>query len=104
MPGPVDRDIETTFTDEQGKCLISRSAVSEVTETLWEEYLAFSKRDLSGFEVAYIFLDAVYEPMRMFKGPKEGILCAWAILVTGRKCCCTWIWATRKATAAGLIS
>jgi len=65
--------------------LISRSAVSEVTETLWEEYLAFSKRDLSGFEVAYIFLDAVYEPMRMFKGPKEGILCAWAILVTGEK-------------------
>jgi transposase-like protein len=83
--GLSTRDIETTFTDEQGKCLISKSAVSEVTETLWEEYLAFSERDLSGFEVVYIFLDAVYEPMRLFKGPKEGILCAWAILVTGEK-------------------
>lgn len=65
--------------------MISKSAVSEVTESLWEEYVAFTKRDLSGFEVAYIFLDAVYEPMRMFKGPKEGILCAWAILVSGEK-------------------
>jgi len=83
--GLSTRDIEATFTDEQGKCLISKSAVSEVTETLWEEYLAFCKRDLSGFDAAYIFLDAVYEPMRMFKGPKEGILCAWAILVTGEK-------------------
>ena len=83
--GLSTRDIEATFTDEQGNCLISKSAVSEVTETLWEDYLAFSERDLSGFEVAYIFLDAVYEPMRMFKGRKEGILCAWTILVSGEK-------------------
>lgn len=83
--GLSTRDIEATFTDEHGNCLISKSAVSEVTETLWEEYEAFTKRDLSGFEVAYIFLDAVFEPMRMFKGPKEGILCAWAILVSGEK-------------------
>jgi putative transposase len=83
--GLSTRDIEATFTDEQGNCLISKSAVSEVTETLWEEYEAFTRRDLSGFEVAYIFLDAVFEPMRMFKSPKEGILCAWAILVSGEK-------------------
>ncbi len=83
--GLSTRDIEATFTDETGNCLISKSAVSEVTETLWEEYEAFTKRDLSGFDVAYIFLDAVYEPMRMFKGPKEGILCAWAILDSGEK-------------------
>jgi putative transposase len=63
--GLSTRDIEATFTDEQGNCLISKSAVSEVTETLWEDYLAPSERDLSGFEVAYIFLDAVYETMRL---------------------------------------
>lgn len=83
--GLSTRDIEATFTDEKGNCLISKSAVSEVTETLWEEYEAFTKRDLSGFDVAYIFLDAVFEPMRMFKSPKEGILCAWAILASGEK-------------------
>lgn len=83
--GLSTRDIEETFTDETGHCLISKSAVSEVTETLWDEYLAFTKRDLSTFNVAYLFLDAVYEPMRLFRGQKEGILCAWAILTTGEK-------------------
>lgn len=83
--GLSTRDIEETFTDQEGRCLISKSAVSEVTETLWEEYTAFTRRDLSGFDVAYIFLDAVYEPMRLFRGSREGILCAWAILATGEK-------------------
>ena len=83
--GLSTRDIEETFTDEEGRCLISKSAVSEVTDALWEEYEAFTKRDLSVFDIAYLFLDAVYEPMRLFKNPKEGILCAWAILVTGEK-------------------
>ena len=83
--GLSTRDIEDTFTDSSGRCLISKSAVSQITDNLWEEYLAFTQRDLSGFDVAYLFLDAVYEPMRLFKGPKEGILCAWAILATGEK-------------------
>lgn len=83
--GLSTRDIEETFTDEDGHCLISKSAVSELTETLWEDYLAFTKRDLSGFQVAYLFLDAVYEPMRLLGNQKEGILCAWAILTTGQK-------------------
>ncbi len=83
--GLSTRDIEETFTDEDGSCLISKSAVSEVSDTLWEEYEAFTKRDLSGFDIAYLFLDAVYEPIRLFRGPKEGILCAWAILTTLRE-------------------
>ncbi len=83
--GLSTRDIEETFTDKQGRCLLSKSAVSQVTETLWEEYTAFTRRDLSGFDIAYLFLDAVYEPMRLFRGAKEGILCAWAILATGEK-------------------
>ena len=86
VTGIIVRDIEATFTDDDGRCLISKSAVSEIAETLWEDYIAFSQKVLSCFEVAYIFLDAVYEPMRMYnKGRKEGILCAWAILVSGEK-------------------
>ncbi len=83
--GLSTRDIEDTFTDSSGECLISKSAVSQVTDTLWDEYLTFSQRDLSDFTVIYLFLDAVYEPMRLFKSPKEGILCAWGILATGEK-------------------
>ena len=52
---------------------------------LWEEYEAFAKRDLSGFEVEYLFLDAVYESLREQGGGKEGVMCAWAICADGRK-------------------
>ena len=83
--GLSTRDIEDIFTDSSGHCLISRTGVSRLTEVLWEEYEAFARRDLSGFDVAYLFLDAVYEPMRRQGRAKEGILCAWAILTTGEK-------------------
>jgi transposase-like protein len=68
-----------------GDRLLSRTAVSQVTEVLWDEYEAFAERDLSGFEVAYLFLDAVYESLRQQGGGKEGVLCAWAICADGRK-------------------
>lgn len=47
-----------------GQCLLSRNAVSELTESLWEEYQAFCERDLSGFEILYLLVDAIYEPLR----------------------------------------
>jgi putative transposase len=65
--------------------LLSRTAVSELTDSLWQEYEAFSQRDLSGFEVEYMFLDAVYESLRQQGGGKEGVLCAWAICADGRR-------------------
>jgi hypothetical protein len=37
------------------------TAVSEVTEKLWAEYEAFCARDLSEFEVLYLFVDGVAE-------------------------------------------
>lgn len=39
---------------------------------------------LSGIEVEYLFLDAVYESLRRY-GAKEGILAAWCITTDGRK-------------------
>ena len=59
------RDIEAAFTDENGVCLLSRTGVSEVSEALWEEYEAFQQRDLSDLSVLYVFLDGLYEPLRM---------------------------------------
>jgi mutator family transposase len=51
------RDIEALFADERGRSLLSRTAVSEITERLWAEYEAFASRDLSEFEVVYLFVD-----------------------------------------------
>jgi len=63
--------------------------VSEMTKALWKEYQAFCERDLSGFDVIYLFLDAVYESMRLNRGPKEGILVAWGL--PGRDIGCFFI-------------
>ena len=63
--GLSTRDIEAAFTDGNGECLLSRTGVSEATEALWEEYEAFQQRDLSDTPVLYMFLDGLYEPLRM---------------------------------------
>jgi putative transposase len=83
--GLSTRDIEDALEEATGDRLLSRTAVSQITEVLWDEYEAFAERDLSGFEVEYLFLDAVYESLRQQGGGKEGILSAWAVCADGRK-------------------
>ena len=83
--GLSTRDIEDALEEATGDRLLSRTAVSQITEVLWDEYEAFAERDLSGFEVEYLFLDAVYESLRQQGGGKEGVMCAWAICADGRK-------------------
>jgi transposase-like protein len=84
--GLSTRDIEETLRDrETGKLLLSKDAVSELTEELWEEYERFCERDLSGYDVVYLFVDAVYESLRQQAGLKEAILCSWAITSGGHK-------------------
>jgi transposase-like protein len=57
--GLSTRDIEAVFADADGRSLLSRTAVSEITERLWAEYEAFASRDLSEFAVTYLFVDSV---------------------------------------------
>lgn len=82
--GLSTRDIEAAFTDDAGNKLLSRSAVSDITEVLWQQYEAFATRDLAGHEIAYLFLDGVAE--RLNPGDRrEAVLCAWGIDVEGNK-------------------
>jgi putative transposase len=84
--GLSTRDIEEALRDrETGEALLSKDAVSELTEELWKEYERFGERDLSGFDVVYLFVDAVYESLRQMAGIKEAILCCWAITSGGHK-------------------
>jgi putative transposase len=78
------RDVEDALQDATGDPLLSRTAVSELSETLWEDYQAFCERDRSSFAVEYVFVDAVYEGLRQW-GCSQGLLCAWAICQDGRK-------------------
>jgi transposase-like protein len=65
--------------------LLSKSSVSQVTEVLWEQYEAFTKRDLSGFDVVYLFADAVYESLKQQACCTQAVLVSWRILRDGSK-------------------
>jgi len=84
--GLSTRDIEEALKDkESGKKILSKDGVSELTEELWEEYERFCERDLSGYDVVYLFCDAVYESLREMAGVKEAVLCTWGITSSGHK-------------------
>jgi transposase-like protein len=84
--GLSTRDVEDAFRDPYtGELLLSRSAVSEITDSLWEDYQQFCQRDLSQFPVEYLFVDAIYESLRRQGNVKEALLCAWGICRDGRK-------------------
>ena len=82
--GLSQRDIEETLERALGQFVVSKSTISTMTDTLVEEYEAFRQRDLSGYDVAYLFIDTVYEPLRRW-GSKTGVLCVWGICEDGRK-------------------
>ena len=72
------RDTEDAFKDESGRLLLSKTAVSELGERLWEDYQAFARRDLSEYEIVYLFVDGIAERLRP-GGKREPVLAAWAI-------------------------
>ena len=72
--GLSTRDIEDAFTDEHGRRLLSRAAVSEITERLWTEYEGFSRRDLSEHGIVYLFVDGIAERLRPGQGKGVGLL------------------------------
>ncbi len=82
--GLSTRDIEDCFRGPDGELLISRTAVSEITDRLWEDYQAFCARDLSGIDVVYLFVDAIFESLRRY-GAKEAVLACWCITTSGHK-------------------
>lgn len=82
--GLSTRDIEALFADETGGSLLSRTAVSEITERLWAEYQAFASRDLGEFALVYLFVDGIAERLHLGQ-PREAVLAAWGITAEGGK-------------------
>ncbi len=58
------RDMEDAFRDEEGRLLLSRTAVSEIGERLWADYQEFAGRDLCEYDVDYLFVDGIAEHIR----------------------------------------
>ncbi len=87
------------FADETGKSLLSRSAVSAVTERLWAEYEAFAGRDLAEFDLVYLFVDGIVERLHLGQ-PREAGPAAWGILANGQKALLHLAPGTKEDTAS----
>jgi transposase-like protein len=82
------RDIEDLLkqlSDDGQTMLLSKSSVSEVTEVLWQAYESFTKRELSSFDVVYLFADAVHESLKQQANCSQAVLVTWGILRDGSK-------------------
>src|SRR5579872_4561750 len=80
----LGRDIEAAFTDGNGQSLLSKSAVSQITERLWADYQSFAGRELGEHRLIYLFLDGIAERLHLGQ-PREAVLAAWGITAGGEK-------------------
>src|SRR5262245_35310005 len=78
------RDIEDAFRDENGRLLLSKAAVSQLGERLWEDYQTFAERDLGEYEIMYLFIDGIAERLRP-GAKREPVLAAWGFTIEGRR-------------------
>jgi len=83
--GLSTRDIENLFKNTFGKTILSKSGVSEISETLSINFNIWRSRSLEDLNIVYLFLDGIYFALRQGTDEKEGILCAYGITEEGRK-------------------
>jgi transposase-like protein len=77
------RDIES-LCQKAGLGTLSKSTASRICEELRERFEQFKRRDLYQLQLAALFLDAVFLPVRP-DGPKEGVLVAWGFTEDGER-------------------
>jgi len=82
--GLSTRDVEAALAEALGTdATVSKSSVSRVCGQVADELEAWARRDLSGVELDYLFLDAsVFRMHDSVRG--EPILAAWGITTSGR--------------------
>lgn len=76
------RDIEDAFRADDGRLLLSRTAVSELGEQLWRDCQDFAARDLSEHEIVHLFVDGIAERIRPGQR-REPVMAAWGFTATG---------------------
>jgi transposase-like protein len=79
------RDIERTFKDVFQCKGISKSTVSRINERLGEDLEKFQRRNLSQYEIIYLYLDGTYVRYRVQSEHKEPVLAAYGITSSGKR-------------------
>ena len=77
------RDIES-LCETAGLGKLSKTTAQRICEELRERFEQFKRRDLYQVQVAALFLDAVFLPVRP-NGPTEGVLVAWGFTEQGER-------------------
>lgn len=79
------RDLEATLEEALGpEARLSKSTASRICASIKDEFAAWVRRDLSGIELEYLYLDA--SCFRMHPGARaEPLLAAWGITTEGKK-------------------
>jgi putative transposase len=77
------RDIES-LCEKAGLGKLSKTTAQRICTELRERFEAFKRRDLYEVQLAALFLDAVFLPVRP-DGPKEGVLVAWGFTEEGER-------------------
>jgi putative transposase len=77
------RDVES-LCEKAGLGKLSKSTASRICSELRERFEAFKRRSLYEINLAALFLDAVFLPVRP-DGPKEGVLVAWGFTEQGER-------------------
>ena len=85
VKGLSQRDIERALGENLEIDNVSRSVVSRLSKKIYSDFDQWRKRDLSGYKLLYLFLDAHYLALRQGTDKKEGILVAWGITEEGKK-------------------
>jgi transposase-like protein len=85
VEGLSTRDYERALAPVWQGAGLSRSTVSRANEQIKDAFEAWRRRDLSGEEVVYLFLDGHYEGVRLGVREKEAILVAHGITKKGAR-------------------
>jgi len=85
VKGMSQRDIEDALAEALGVEQTGRTVVNEVCRSLRADFEKWQDRDLSPFEVLYLFLDGIYLKMRPEDKRSIAVLCAYGMLWDGRK-------------------
>jgi transposase-like protein len=82
--GLSTRDVEASLADALGpEATLSKSTASRICQAIADEFDRWRRRDLSGIELEYLYLDGSH--FRYHDGARaEPVLCAWGITTTGQ--------------------
>ena len=85
VKGMSQRDIEDALIEALSVENTSRTVVNEVCKKIRPAFEKWQERDLSGYELEYLFLDGIYLKARAEDKKAVAILCAYGIIRDGRK-------------------